>query len=445
MGQGTFVHADEVGCLEAYVDKGSCCALVGLSNTGKSTVLRALCRGHTQALTVMARAARAVYIDFNQMVDLSEQGFYEAILRAVCAHLEAFAASADVGEALDLAYHRVVEPPNPFAIPVGFAQGMERLCEGVDAPLVLVMDEFDEPFIALDGRVFLNLRALRDRFGSRLVYVVGVERALEDLRKDEATAEFRELFAGHVCTLGMEPDEGTARWVREMGLEGGVELTREEVDFVLRQAGGHPGLVRAVTRLLVRARTLAPETYRRMGTDLVEAAVPTDAVVQAENERIWNCLTAQERQAFVRLVRGESLARRARDRLVAIGLLDDEGVPFGEAFVSFVRDRSERRGDVPHGLWVDEESGDAYLDGRRLPTLSDLEFRLLKALYDRKGQLCDRYYLVETVWGESYIDEVDDARIDKLVSRLRLKLEPDPSNPRYLVTVRGRGYRLQDQ
>ena len=37
---------------------------------------------------------------------------------------------------------------------------------------------------------------------------------------------------------------------------------------------------------------------------------------------------------------------------------------------------------------------------------------------------------------------VDNARIEKLVSRLRQKLEPDPANPKYLFTVRGRGYKL---
>ena len=50
--------------------------------------------------------------------------------------------------------------------------------------------------------------------------------------------------------------------------------------------------------------------------------------------------------------------------------------------------------------------------------------------------------MVESVWGESYLDEVDDARIEKLVSRLREKIEPNPEQPKYLTTVRGRGYKL---
>lgn len=82
------------------------------------------------------------------------------------------------------------------------------------------------------------------------------------------------------------------------------------------------------------------------------------------------------------------------------------------------------------------------MDGRRIPVLTDLEYRLLQVLYRRMDKLCDKYRLVEEVWGESYIDEVDDARIEKLVSRVRAKVEENPADPRYLITVRGRGYRL---
>lgn len=63
-------------------------------------------------------------------------------------------------------------------------------------------------------------------------------------------------------------------------------------------------------------------------------------------------------------------------------------------------------------------------------------------LYGRIGKLCDKYQIVESVWGQDYLGDVDDARIEKLVSRVRAKLEPDPSRPQFLVTVRRRGYQL---
>jgi DNA-binding response OmpR family regulator len=71
-----------------------------------------------------------------------------------------------------------------------------------------------------------------------------------------------------------------------------------------------------------------------------------------------------------------------------------------------------------------------WVDGREIPQLTDLEYRLLLLLYRRLNQICDKYQIVEAVWGEYYIDEVDDARIDKLLSRLRAKIEAEPASPR---------------
>ena len=97
---------------------------------------------------------------------------------------------------------------------------------------------------------------------------------------------------------------------------------------------------------------------------------------------------------------------------------------------------------IQPGVHLDIDAGEVYVDGRAVPVLTDLEYRLMLLLYGHIDKICDKYRIVEAVWGEDYIEEVDDARIEKLVSRLRQKIETDPSNPRYLVTVRGRGYRL---
>ena len=53
-----------------------------------------------------------------------------------------------------------------------------------------------------------------------------------------------------------------------------------------------------------------------------------------------------------------------------------------------------------------------------------------------------REALMEHVWGSDRV--VDDRSIDSLISRVRRKLETDPSNPRYLQTVWGAGYRFAD-
>ena len=78
-------------------------------------------------------------------------------------------------------------------------------------------------------------------------------------------------------------------------------------------------------------------------------------------------------------------------------------------------------------------------DGRPVP-LTTLEFDLLYFLASRPGRVYSREALMEQVWGSDRV--VDDRSIDSLVSRLRRKLEEDPSRPSYVQTVWGAGYRF---
>ncbi len=117
---------------------------------------------------------------------------------------------------------------------------------------------------------------------------------------------------------------------------------------------------------------------------------------------------------------------------------------FSRCFEEYVGRQGISRRPGPQAFRVDPESGDVWVNGERIPTLTNLEYRLLLLLYGRIGKIVSKYEVVEAVWGEDYIDDVDDARIEKLISRLRQKIEPDPANPKYLQTVRGRGYKLAD-
>ncbi|GGI95206.1 DNA-binding response regulator [Alicyclobacillus cellulosilyticus] len=70
--------------------------------------------------------------------------------------------------------------------------------------------------------------------------------------------------------------------------------------------------------------------------------------------------------------------------------------------------------------------------------LTHREFELLAFLAARPGVVYTREELLEQVWGTSYLG--DGRTVDVTVRRLREKLEPDPSNPRYVMTKRGVGY-----
>lgn len=72
--------------------------------------------------------------------------------------------------------------------------------------------------------------------------------------------------------------------------------------------------------------------------------------------------------------------------------------------------------------------------------LTRLEFRLLYTLMIHNGQVLTTETLVERVWG--YSGRGDRDLVRGLIKRLRSKVEPDPSNPRFIVTIPGVGYKL---
>lgn len=78
--------------------------------------------------------------------------------------------------------------------------------------------------------------------------------------------------------------------------------------------------------------------------------------------------------------------------------------------------------------------------GERKHNLTTLEMQLMKFFLDHPGKVLSRHEILEQVWDPSA--EVTTRTIDNFVSRLRKILEPDPARPKYILSVRGTGYRF---
>jgi DNA-binding response OmpR family regulator len=91
-------------------------------------------------------------------------------------------------------------------------------------------------------------------------------------------------------------------------------------------------------------------------------------------------------------------------------------------------------------LEIRPEAGEVRVAGE-LSQLTKTEFRLLCELATHVGMVLSREQLLERVWGYDYFG--DGRLVDAHVRRLRTKIEPNPSEPAHLVTVRGLGYKLQ--
>jgi len=140
------------------------------------------------------------------------------------------------------------------------------------------------------------------------------------------------------------------------------------------------------------------------------------------------------------------------DKVVGLELGADDYVtkPFSHReLVARIRAVLRRRSEPDDVLPATLEAGPVRMDverhtvsvsgaGVKLPLK---EFELLELLLRNAGRVLTRMQLIDRVWGSDYVG--DTKTLDVHVKRLRAKIEPDPAAPRFLVTVRGLGYKFE--
>lgn len=97
------------------------------------------------------------------------------------------------------------------------------------------------------------------------------------------------------------------------------------------------------------------------------------------------------------------------------------------------------------GIYVNRSTHTVQINGKHIERLTELEFEILCYLYESSGRLCTKDDIVKHVYHQRYDDfqgGVTDEALQALISRLRAKIEPDHAHPKYLVTVRGAGYKF---
>ena len=216
-------------------------------------------------------------------------------------------------------------------------------------------------------------------------------------------------------------------------------------------------------------RTLLAEYFRRLGFDVIEKESGPAALQAATNNR-FDCFILD---VAMPEMSGLELLKKLRDRgiespalfLTAPDMLDDKvagfeagaddylAKPFSPRELEYRVEALLRRGGGMKKPVESEdrlEIGDLVVDRRRHEVsrsgnridLTPLEFQILDLLASEPGRAWSCNDLLDRVWSTEY--EGYQRNIDPHINRLRKKLESDPKNPHYVLTVRGVGYKLNE-
>jgi len=215
-------------------------------------------------------------------------------------------------------------------------------------------------------------------------------------------------------------------------------------------------------------RLLLAEYFRRLGFQ-VDERESGHAALEAAMAGRFDCFIFDVSMPGMS---GFDLLKRVRDRgiqtpalfLTAHDALSDKvagfeagaddylAKPFSPRELEYRVEALLRRGGVAVEPPDEEriEVGDLIIDKRRHEVLRNgsrvdltpLEFQILELLASEPGRAWSRNALLDRVWSTDY--EGYQRNIDPHINRLRKKLETDPKNPRYVLTVRGVGYKLNE-
>ena len=189
----------------------------------------------------------------------------------------------------------------------------------------------------------------------------------------------------------------------------------------------------------------ALETFERNGADLVLLDLMLPGLPGTE---VCRELRSRSGVPVIMLTARDSEV----DKVVGLELGADDYVtkPFSSReLVARIRAVLRRRGDAEELAPAVLEAGPVRMDverhivsvGGSSVQLPLKEFELLEVLLRNAGRVLTRMQLIDRVWGADYVG--DTKTLDVHVKRLRAKIEPSPSDPRYIVTVRGLGYKFE--
>jgi DNA-binding winged helix-turn-helix (wHTH) protein len=426
---------------------GESCSIVGVASTGKSNLFRFLIRPEVRQRYLGENWGNYLflYIDTHSLTELSEWGLCELLLRRIVETTEDLKIESQWSELFNDLYQQAVQPEKRPLARGYLERGVKNLCQQLGFRLVFLFDEFDEIFRRVDTRFFLGLRALRDEHKYRLSYVVATRDELPRIREGITECEsFYELLSLNTFGLGPYSEADARNMIQRLAARKEVTVTNDDVNLLIKASGGHPGTLRAAFWALSDGRVDRTDDAPRQWLN--------EPDVQTECTKIWDSLGEDEQMALADIAAAyppEQLEQEAVRLLQLKGLVVEnkagQAAIFCPLFEHFVNQQEVFKAQ---DIRLDERPGKVWLKGKLVcPDLTNLEFTLLSYLFKRRGEICSRSELLEVLYPEELRDsklDMADNRLDTLIARLRDKIELDRRRPKYILTVRGRGFKLAE-
>jgi DNA-binding winged helix-turn-helix (wHTH) protein len=437
-----------------------CCAIISETSFGKTTLLRNISESQRETIRDnlgIEYEFTFAYLDCISYIELAEMGAYASakfwwdMYNTLWTKLQIDKRPSLPEPQLSVDHHALID--TAFEI----KSELEGLIRTLQCPVIFVLDNF-EGIARLPPRDSEWLRAM-----ARLqcAYVVSSRHLLYLLyqynRESWASpSPLWNLFSDPIY-LGLMKEEEAMDFIFQAGKLENL-WKQEDIKFIRRVAGRHPEIIRIACSHLFEQRlhsfSLKTEDY-----EFLEFSVYRDA--SAICNKLWHGLADPElndEPTIPAYTRESPITSPYQKGLIDIA----KGCNTTEKKILFVL---EQRGLIErvNGEWhvfaevmrqfalqqeQDHKQSELNISNQTVtpgdigvPAFAYLEGRVYEYLKSHVGEVCDREDIKRAVWGNN---PPTNSALQKIIERIREKIEPDPENPRYLIAVRGQGFMLRE-
>lgn len=420
---------EEVQKLLGFIKAGNSCQLIAAPAVGRSSVMGLLAYNKTVRIKHLGENQKwfhFVHMDFSEVKKRPLYDVTKFMLLSIAYSLSERNKQEEYA-AVNQFLKEGLEFNDELVLFQSLKKAIDYLAIEKELTIVLLFDRFEHYLPEVEEQFFLNLRILRNRAKYRFSCVFSINRPLEDLLEVATMSEFYEYIEGHMVYLRLYDAVGIQfrfSYTEKVSEKKAAESTKEEI---IRLTGGHGKLVRLAHEGIL-AEEKVPENLHEF---LQKKPSMTTALAElwnflnpAEQYYLKNISTASEPIPYLENI------EIVRDKKLIIPLFSDyiEGIDVSLA----------------QQFTYNAEQNEICKGGEPISdTLSPSEFRLLRYLILHAERVSEKEELINAIWNDSQTQEgVTDQALDQIIYRLRKKIEADPNNPQYLLTIKGRGVRF---
>jgi len=443
-----------------------CCALIGETSFGKTSLLRYFANMQNLALAGEAEKKDALtfvyldcisYVAADHLEDQASARFWWDLYKAMWAQVQ---------HAAQPAFSSPRAEPGQSALDRAFEikSHVEDLIREQTQAVIFLFDNF-EGIARLPLRDSMWLRSLVQY---PCAYVVASRHLLYLLYQyhDESWSSpspLWNLFSEPVY-LGLMDHDDVQAFLLHAGRQAqcaGSLWSAEDLGLIQMIAGRHPELLRmACARMFERRQQADPEartSAKNMQDIIYRSMFPicqllwqsltdpelwnTPGVVQTSKRPDEHQPLSSYQQFLIDLANGRQIAGDELLVLAQRGFIEHHAGSwriFSGAMRQFVLTQEAAH----RGQDGAEHAPQISLHSAGGQSFTHLEEKVYRYLQSRLGTVCGREEIKAAVWDQES-ESPGNSALQKIIERIRRKIEPEPDNPRYLIAVRGRGYMLR--